>query len=95
MSSYSVMTGSIEYVPFEYIYSYLSIGGMTPESLWVKVSLSYFVFVKTGNCNCWMSMISVSLGQSMIAVNPSAAFCRARVRSAGLAANMVVRSHIG
>ena len=56
------MTGSIEYVPFEYIYSYLSIGGMTPESLWVKVSLSYFVFIKTVKSSFQMSMMSVSVG---------------------------------
>ena len=37
-------------------------------------------------------MISVSVGQSTMAVNPSVAFCRARTRSAGLVADMVVRS---
>ena len=34
----------------------------------------------------------VSMGQSMMSVNPSVDFCRERVRSAGLVAAMVVRS---
>ena len=39
-----------------------------------------------------MSIILVSVGQSMMAVNPSVAFSRARVRSSGLVVDMVVRS---
>ena len=39
-----------------------------------------------------MSMMSVSVGRSTMAVNPSAVFCRARVRLSGLVADMVVRS---
>ena len=39
-----------------------------------------------------MSMIWVSIGQSMMALNPSVTFSRATVRSAGLVVNMVVRS---
>ena len=35
-------------------------------------------------------MISLSVGQYTISVNPSVAFCSARVRSAGLVANIVV-----
>ena len=37
-------------------------------------------------------MMLVSMGRYTMAVNPSAAFWRARVRSAGLVADMVVRS---
>ena len=37
-------------------------------------------------------MMLVSVDQSTMAVNPSAAFCRARVISAGLVSDMVVRS---
>ena len=37
-------------------------------------------------------MMSVSVGRYTMAVNPSIAFCRARVRSDGLVADMVVRS---
>ena len=39
-------------------------------------------------------MMSVSVGQSTMAVNPSVAFWRARVRSSGLVADMVVRSRV-
>ena len=39
-----------------------------------------------------MSMMSVSVGQYMMALNPSVAFCRVRVRSTDLVADMVVRS---
>ena len=86
------MTGGVEYTPFDYICLYLYVGRMTPERLCVKVSSSYFVFIKTGNSSCWISMVSVSLGRYMMEVNSSVAFCRARVRSAGLVANMVVHS---
>ena len=95
VSSYSAMNGGIEYVPFEYICLYLSVGRMTLERLCVKVSLSYFVFVETINSSCWMLMMSVSGGRSMMAVNPSVAFYRARVRSAGLVSDMVFRSRGG
>ena len=37
-------------------------------------------------------MMSVSMGQSTMAVNTSVAFCRSRVRSYGLVADMVVHS---
>ena len=37
-------------------------------------------------------MMSVSVDQSTMAVNPSAAFCRARVIFTGLVSDMVVRS---
>ena len=40
-----------------------------------------------------MSIILVSVGQFTIAVNPSVAFSRARVRFSGLVVDMVVRSH--
>ena len=40
-----------------------------------------------------MSMMSVSVVLSTMSVNPSVAFCRERVKSAGLIADMVVRSH--
>ena len=88
------MTGGMEYATFEYIRSYLSVGIMTPERLCVKVSSSYFVFSKTGN-SCRMLMMFVSVGQSTMAVNPSVALFRARVRSAGLVANMFVCSSAG
>ena len=39
-----------------------------------------------------MSMILVSVGQSMMALNPSVKFCRARIRSSGLVVDMVFRS---
>ena len=65
---------------------------MTPERLCVKVRLSYFVFVKTGKISCRMSMMLVSVVQSTMVVNPSIGFCSARVRSAGLVADMVVCS---
>ena len=39
-----------------------------------------------------MSMILVSVGQSMMAVKPSVEFCRVRIRSAGLVIDMVFRS---
>ena len=35
-------------------------------------------------------MISLSVGRSTIAVNPSVAFCSSRVRSAGVVAEIVV-----
>ena len=40
-------------------------------------------------------MMSVSVGKSNMAVNTSVAFCRARVISVGLVANIFVRSHVG
>ena len=39
-------------------------------------------------------MMSVPVGWYTMAVNPYVAFWRARVISAGLVANMVVRSHV-
>ena len=92
VTSYSVMTGGIEYPPFKYIFLYLFVGRMTPERLCVIVSLSYFFFVKTGKIRCWVSIMSVSVGQYTMVVNPSTAFFRARVRSSGLVVNMVVYS---
>ena len=44
------------------------------------------------NSNCRMSMMSVSVGRSTVAVNSSVAFYSVGVRSAGLVADMVVRS---
>ena len=58
----------------------LSVGRMTPKKFYVKVSLSYFALIKTVKSSCRMSMKLVSVGQSMMAVNTSVAFCRARVR---------------
>ena len=86
------MNGRSEYAPLEYICSYLYVGRMTPERLWVKLSSSYFVFIKTGKSSCRTSMMSVSVGIYTMAVNPSVAFCRARVRSDGLVDDMVVFS---
>ena len=37
-------------------------------------------------------MMLISVGRSTMTVNPSVAFCRARVRSDGLVADMVVHS---
>ena len=88
------MTGGIEYAPFEYICSYLFVARMTLERLCAKVSSSYFVFIKTGDSSCQILMISVSVGQYTMAINPFVAFWRARVESAGLVANMVVCSHV-
>ena len=68
---------------------------MTPDRLCVKVSSSYLVFIKTGNISCHISMILVSVGLSAMAVNPSVVFCRARVRYAGLVADIVVCSRVG
>ena len=87
------MTGGVEYTPFDYICLYLYVGRMTPERLCVKVSSSYFVFIKTGKSSCRVPIMSASVGRYTMAVNPSVAYCMARVRSAGLVANMVVRSH--
>ena len=39
-------------------------------------------------------MILMSVVQSTMAVNPYAAFCKERVRSAGLVADIVFRSHV-
>ena len=86
------MTGGIEYAPFEYICPYLYVGRMNPKRLCVKISSSYFFFIKAGNSICRMLMILVSVGRSKMAVNPSVSFFRGRVRSTGLVANMVVRS---
>ena len=86
------MTGKIEYTPFEYICSYLSVRRMTPKRLCVKVILSYFFFIKTSKSSCLMLMMLISVGRYKMAVNPSVALCRSRVTSAGLVAEMVVCS---
>ena len=62
--------------------------------LCVNVSFSYFVFIKTGNSNFRMSMMLVSVGRTIVDVNPCVFFCSARVRSDGLVDDMVVRSHV-
>ena len=41
--------------------------------------------------SCRISIKLLSVGRSTIAVNPSVTFCSARVRLAGLGANIVVR----
>ena len=86
------MNGGIEYAPLDYICSYLSVGRMTPERLCVKVRLSYSVLIKTVKRSCWVLMMSVSVGRSAMAVNPSGAFCSSRVKFARLVADMVVCS---
>ena len=86
------MTDRIKYTPFEYICPYLYVEIITPERLYFNVSSSYFIFNHTGKSSCRMSMMSVCAGQSTMAVNPSVAFCCARLRSVVLVANMVVRS---
>ena len=48
-----------------------------------------------GNISCQISMILVSVGLSVLAVNPSVVFYRARVRFAGLVADIVVCSLVG
>ena len=92
VSLYNEMNGVIEYVPLDYICPYLSVGIMTPDRLCVKVRSSYFFLIKTGKISCRMSMMLVSVGQSVMSVNTSVALCSSRVRSAGLVADMVVRS---
>ena len=57
----------------------------------ISVNSSYFVFIKTGTRSFWISIISLSVGLSTIAVNPSIAFWSARVRLAGLVDDIVSR----
>ena len=85
------MNGGIAYVPYEYICSYMPVGIIILEKLCVKVRSSYFVLIKTGKDSFQMSMMLVSVGRSTMAVNPSFAFCSARLRSSVLIYGMVVR----
>ena len=68
----------------------LSEGRITPERLCVKVNSWYLVFIRTGTSSLQISIKSLSVGRSMISVNPPVDLCSARVRSAGLVADIVV-----
>ena len=57
----------------------------------ISVNSSYFVFIKTGTRSFRISIRSLSVGLSTIAVNPSVAFWIARAISAGLVAEIVSR----
>ena len=57
------------------------------------VELVIFFSIKTGTSSWRMLTISSSVGLFTMAVNPSLAFSMARVRSAGLVADMMANKY--